>query len=229
MLQATLERHPSFSEQLAIPEPRGRKFRRRLFYVLTAGALVAAGVTQRELMIMKREREEHEERSRREGVQRALHTFRSALNETAQVQGQLLGTAMRKMHLAETVLITINIVIAVRGLQVWSLISKTGVEGWVHKISMQWPIYERATRVLKFTSAPVRVPLNMIKSRRLARVLAKEQLALAQAERMAREASWAQQLYHAARFERLETAKRVAVLPWRWLGLVREPLPPASL
>lgn len=219
LLQATLNRHPSFSEKLVIPEPLWRRRRRRLFYVLTALALVVAGWTQWELVRLRHERDEAESRARTEGTQRALHTFRQALEETAHVQGVALSTAARKIHVAETVLIGINILIAVRGLQVWSLIRKTGVEGWVQKISMQWPVYERATNIIKWAAAPVRLPLAAVKTRRLGRQLARQQRALAEARRLAHEASWTCKLYRVLRHGKAAAIGRLLgmALPSRWL------------
>mmetsp|Transcript_44445 Transcript_44445/g.92791 ORF Transcript_44445/g.92791 Transcript_44445/m.92791 type:complete len:282 (-) Transcript_44445:502-1347(-) len=172
-LRSMLARHPSFHEDLTrrvqselTPPPQQhvamhRVVFRRSFYVLVTIALasLASHLAKSQMHIAALEKALQEEKKSREGkYDRFAHAV-SVSTTSAQVT-----------------LITLNIILAVRGVKIWHLIKRLRVERWIKQISMSpLPGMVRvaswigiATRPLRRSFRP-RAALRAFRTRRLAR------------------------------------------------------------
>ena len=165
---------------------------RYLFYAVTCLSLVYLLVRQHTLMVSWREQRERE-RLEHEALQ--LEQIR------------LSSIIVRKKSVIEAGVIGLNVIIAIRGLLYWTMIRNMGVEMWIRKVAMQWPTYERATRVIKWTTLPVRAPFLALQARRQARLAA----ILEQAARLERQSSLRGKLWSAL--------PKASSLPWHRLGV----------
>ena len=110
--------------------------------------------------------------------------------------------ALRTSVAVNVGLIVVNVVLAVRGVQIWHLLQRVGFEGWIHTIRTHLPWTRRVSRVFTWVTMPVRRAVRSVRvplrQAALARAAAAERSALLSAER--------------------EAAARAARLPWRVLS-----------
>ena len=162
-MAAFLERHPSFSVALRdrlspskqwsgstlekwaglAPSVAGwRKHVRRLFYVLIVMALLVISKQMHDLQELEglRQREEDEQ-----------HLLESQL-------------AVRTAVVGNFALMALNIVLAVRGVQIWHLLQRVGFEGWIQTIASQLPWTRRVARVVNVATLPVRQALRPLRA-----------------------------------------------------------------
>lgn len=167
-------------------EPPTRAFWRHLFYVAIVVTLVFVGA---QLVKLKRSDQEQ-----REVVETALrNSFETAL-----------GPAVRSALTAQGALIAVNIVLAFRGVQIWSLIQRVKVVPWLQRIG--WVGSWRKNRLVRLATAPLRTTLRGIMFP-----------AKVAAERAAREAAAREAARRAARPFVVRFAERTIKSPYRVL------------
>lgn len=150
-----LKRHPSFEAQLNQPrlreqrsrtEPDGgpsrhgwRKVSRRSFYVLVVVALLAVALKLHELT-----------------RQEAARVQADAELARARSRTAVAERALRSAVAGNVALMGLNVVLAVRGVQIWHLLQRVGVEGWIHTIAANLPWTRRVARGWQVLTMPVR-------------------------------------------------------------------------
>lgn len=132
------------SKQWAAGTPRGgklRKYGRYAFRVLVACALLF--ITRRLHQLQQIERERQLEEA-------AAHKVATQL-------------AMRTAVAGNFALMFLNVVLAVRGVQIWHLLQRVGFEGWIHTIASHAPWTRRVARVVNVATMPVRQALRPLR------------------------------------------------------------------
>lgn len=115
-----------------------RKYARRIFYVVVAIALLYIGRRLHELQLIERERQSADAAAK-------LHASQLAVRTAA--AGNFAVMAL-------------NVVLAVRGVQIWHLLQRVGFEGWIHTIATHAPWTRRMARVVNVATMPVRQALR---------------------------------------------------------------------
>jgi len=184
-----LRRHPSFMDELAdsdrsppalrrshSPSKRGwRKTARRSFYVLVTAALVLLAVCTGKIASAERTRLAEQQRQ-----------FERLRYETQ--QGELRTVSKGALTL-QCSLIVLNVILAVRGVQIWQLVKRFGVEEWIRQIHMSpLPATVRVASWLGRALRPLRLPFRPFAAIRAAQV-AQAERAIAEAARLKHAAS----------------------------------------
>ena len=111
-----------------------RKIGRRSFYVIVALALLYISRRLHELQLIERQRQ-------RDEAAAMLHA--SQLSVRTAAAGNLA-------------LMALNVVLAVRGVQIWALLQRVGFDGWIRTIALHAPWTRRMARVVNVATMPVR-------------------------------------------------------------------------
>ena len=156
-MAAFLDRHPSFAEGLRSPSrqawlaggpTRGwRPIYRRTFYVLIVVALLAVTFKIHSLQLSSVE------------LAQQLDREKSELNVRSD-ELVLRGRHLRNAVAGNMLLIVLNALFAVRGVQIWSLLRRVGFEGWIHTIARQLPWTRRVAKLWNWATLPVRAPFH---------------------------------------------------------------------
>ena len=83
------------------------------------------------------------------------------LEAASLLQSQL---AVRTAVAGNFALMALNVVMAVRGVQIWHLLQRVGFEGWIHTIASQLPWTRRVARVFNVATMPVRQALRPLRA-----------------------------------------------------------------
>lgn len=112
---------------------------RRSFYVLVVVALLAVALKLHELT-----------------RQEAARVQADAELARARSRTAVAERALRSAVAGNVALMGLNVVLAVRGVQIWHLLQRVGVEGWIHTIAANLPWTRRVARGWQVLTMPVR-------------------------------------------------------------------------
>lgn len=162
-LERLLRKHPQVAERLhaatAFAAPASlsakayrRKVARRSFYVVLTIVVAVLASTVAALHRVEQERV-GQERAEQERAERAAARHRwnpvgRAVHSLSPKQKQVLAL--------QAVAIAANLVLAVRGIQIWRQFRRLQIERWIHNIHDNLPWTRRVVRVLDVVSLPVR-------------------------------------------------------------------------
>lgn len=156
-----LARHPSFVEILdrarALSPPGAariweagapsqfgyRKYVRRSFYVLIVLVLAFVSYQLHELIVIENER-----------------VAREVELELRRIEMEQNSRALRTAVVGNLGLMGLNVFIAVRGVKIWHLLQRVGVENWIRTIASQLPWTRRVGAVLRVGSYPLRAAIR---------------------------------------------------------------------
>ena len=120
---------------------------RRTFYVLVVAALLAV------TMWVQQVAAQGADTARQIGEEQEALRSRSLELKSSQRQ-------LRNAVAGNALLMGLNVLLAVRGVQIWALLQRVGFDGWVREIAGWSPITRRVGRILNVATLPVRQALR---------------------------------------------------------------------